>query len=596
MSHEIRTPMNAILGIAEIQLLDKTMPQRAEEAFFKIYDSGNLLLNIINDILDFSKIEAGRLEITPVKYDIPSLLNDTMQLNRLRYESKPIDFRLRIDENTPLELIGDELRLKQILNNLLSNAFKYTDKGEIELSVGAEYETTKDNEELVTLVLRVRDTGQGMSSEQLNALFEEYTRFNMDVNRTISGTGLGMSITKRLIDMVDGRISVESSPGKGSVFTVRLPQKRIGREVCGTNLAENLRSYGYQSGTSMRKVQFIREYMPYGSVIVVDDVESNTYVARGMLMPYGLAVETASSGEQVVGRVESGREYDIIFMDHMMPGMDGIEATRLIREMGYTKPIVALTANAIVGQAEVFLSSGFDGFLSKPIDSRELNSCLNEFIRDKQTPEVLEAARKEQETKSKLQTQPDAIDENIVAAFLRDAKNAIKVFEDTMAKKDSLDDEDIRAYTTQVHGMKTALTYISQRDLSAIAAGLEAAGDRKDAPMIISETPSFLDSIRRVVDELKPSAAEEAAAEEAASAALSDEDIAYLKEKLTALHAACKSFNVNTARPVMAELKGRTWPATVSEHIEGISVLLLHSSFKTATAAAETALSEIVGG
>jgi signal transduction histidine kinase len=277
MSHEIRTPMNAILGISEIQLQDQTLPPNAEEAFKQIHDSGHLLINIINDILDFSKIEAGKLEIVPVKYDIPSLINDTAQLNRLRYESKPIEFMLLLDKNTPLELYGDELRIKQILNNLLSNAFKYTDKGGIELSVCAEQ--GKDSE-TVTLVFKVSDTGQGMGEDQVSKLFDEYSRFNMQTNRGISGTGLGMSIAKRLIDMMGGEIFVESEVGKGTTFTVRLPQKSVGTAVCGAEIADSLRKFRFHNMSISKKAQLEHEYMPYGRVMVVDDVASNLYVAK----------------------------------------------------------------------------------------------------------------------------------------------------------------------------------------------------------------------------------------------------------------------------------------------------------------------------
>ncbi|MCL2035137.1 MAG: ATP-binding protein, partial [Oscillospiraceae bacterium] len=233
MSHEIRTPMNAILGITEMQLQNEALLPQTEEALGKIYESGNLLLNIINDILDLSKIEAGKLEVLPVKYDIPSLINDVVQLTSLRYESKPLKFNLELDKDTPINLIGDELRIKQVLNNILSNAFKYTEKGTVSLSVFPEAQ--KDDGKVV-IVFRIGDTGQGMTPEQLGTLFDEYTRFNIEANRTTIGTGLGMGITKRLLDLMDGEIFVESEVGKGSVFTVRIPQKRVDQAVCGPEI------------------------------------------------------------------------------------------------------------------------------------------------------------------------------------------------------------------------------------------------------------------------------------------------------------------------------------------------------------------------
>jgi signal transduction histidine kinase/CheY-like chemotaxis protein len=400
MSHEIRTPMNAILGITEIQLQDETIPESIKEAFYKISNSSDLLLGIINDILDMSKIEAGKLELLPEKYDIPSLINDTVQLNMLRSESKPIEFKLFVDENVPVELIGDELRIKQILNNLLSNAFKYTKNGEVSLSIAAEY-VTKGGAIHVTLVFRVSDTGQGMTAEQVRKLGSEYSRFNMEANRTTEGAGLGMSITQNLVHLMSGSIFVESKPDRGTTVTVRLPQKNDGPGVSGVigkELAESLRQSRIHSTSKMKKANITREPMPYGKVLIVDDVESNIYVAKGIMAFYELSIDTAVSGFDAIEKIKNGNVYDIIFMDHMMPAMDGIEAVKILRELGYKAPIIALTANALTGQMEIFLENGFDGFISKPIDTRQLNVTLNKLIRDKQPPEVLEAARRERKS------------------------------------------------------------------------------------------------------------------------------------------------------------------------------------------------------
>ena len=262
-SHEIRTPMNAILGIAEIQMQNKSISPEAADAFNKIYESGDLLLKIINDILDLSKIEAGKLELSLRNYDIPSLINDTAQINRLRYESKPIKFSIIIDENTPHNLFGDELRIKQVLNNILSNAFKYTEKGNIDFNISSEPLEEDANENNVTIIFRISDSGQGMTKDQIELLFDEYVRFNVEANRSTIGAGLGMSITKRLLDIMNGTIKVESEPGKGSAFTVRLPQKCIDSTVCGAKLAKKLMDFNFSSTTITKKTQFIREYMPY---------------------------------------------------------------------------------------------------------------------------------------------------------------------------------------------------------------------------------------------------------------------------------------------------------------------------------------------
>lgn len=380
VSHEIRTPMNAILGVTEISLHHGELPRRAVDAFERIYESGTLLMSIINDILDLSKIEARKLEIIPVKYDIPSLINDTVQLCRMRNENKPIDFHLNIDKDTPLNLIGDELRIKQVLSNLMSNAYKYTDKGIVSLSVcaaGRQGDETHD----IDLTFTVTDTGQGMTEEQLGMLFTEYTRFNLEFNRTTIGTGLGLHITKWLIDLMGGSIDVESEPGKGSTFTVSLPQKRVDDIVCGSEMSRRLREFRYRSSTlAADKFKAGHKQLPGARVLVVDDVESNIYVTKGMLMPYGMKVETVNSGFAAIEKVKRGNVYDLIFMDHMMPKMDGIETVARLRAMDYEGPIVALTANALVGHAEMFLQNGFNGFVSKPIDSREMDRILSAFI------------------------------------------------------------------------------------------------------------------------------------------------------------------------------------------------------------------------
>jgi len=575
MSHEIRTPMNAILGISEIQLQNTTLSTDTEEAFNQIYDSGNLLLNIINDILDFSKIEAGKLEIVSVKYDVPSLLNDTAQLNRLRYESKPVEFTLDVDENTPLELYGDELRIKQILNNLLSNAFKYTGEGKIGLSVHAE----EKDEKTVSLVFQVSDTGQGMNEDQVAKLFDAYSRFNMKTNRAIAGTGLGMNIVKRLIEMMDGEILVKSEIGKGSTIIVRLPQKSVGPAVCGAEFVDNLRNFRFRSIPISKKAQIVHEYMPYGSVLVVDDVVSNIYVIRGLLKPYGLRIDTSASGIEAVEKIKDGNVYDIVFMDHMMPVMDGMEATKIIRGMGYTRTIIAFTANAIVGQSDIFLANGFDGFISKPIDSRELDAVLKNFIRDKQPREVIEAARREQH-KAEQETNDTS---EVERYFVSDAEKAIKVMEEIRPKLSASDTAAVDSYVTAVHGMKSALANVGETEISAAALRLERAGRERDIAIITEETPAFIGALRFLIDKYKPDENDET--DEPTE--ISGDDAAYLQEKLLAIKTACEKFDITAARSALEDLRRKKWPRPVKVSLDEISLHLLHSAFKKAVAVAE---------
>jgi CheY-like chemotaxis protein len=392
MSHEIRTPMNAILGISEINLLKEDIPQNIKEGFDKILNSGKLLLGIVNDLLDFSKIEAGKLDISPVQYEVASLISDSVQLNITRIKDKPIKLELNIEDNLPAKLFGDEIRIKQILNNLMSNAFKYTDKGKVELSVATEQTAMSGDAEgtppkdSVTLILSIRDTGQGMTKEQLSKLFDEYTRFNDKKNRTVEGTGLGLAITLRLVTLMNGEISAESEPDVGTLFVVRLPQLKVDTDVLGSELAEKLRSFRTNEQSNMKQHKIERNLMPHGSVLIVDDMEPNLYVAVGLMKRYKLKIETVMNGREAIGKIKDGKMYDVVFMDHMMPEMDGIETTRHLRDLGYARPIVALTANAVAGQADIFLQNGFDDYISKPIDVQQLNAILNKFVSDAGSP------------------------------------------------------------------------------------------------------------------------------------------------------------------------------------------------------------------
>jgi signal transduction histidine kinase/CheY-like chemotaxis protein len=579
MSHEIRTPLNAILGMTEIQMQDASHPPSTSESFIKINNSGNLLLNIINDILDLSKIEAGKLELTPVKYEVARLINDIAQLNYIRYVSKPIDFKIEVDENIPAFLVGDDLRIKQILNNLLSNAFKYTDEGEVTFAVNAECVGRGGGAVMVTLVFEISDTGQGMSAEQVSKLFDEYTRFNMEANRTTEGAGLGMTITQNLVDLMYGKIKVDSALGEGTTITIRLPQKTDGigiRSFLGKDAAENLRQFKQNSSIQVKKAQITREYMPYGHILIVDDVETNLYVAKGLMTPYGLKIDTATSGFEAIDKIKEGAVYDIIFMDHMMPKMDGIETTNQLRKIGYTKTIVALTAHALAGQAEMFLKNGFDDFISKPIDIRQLNVTLNKLIRDKQPPEVIEAAQKEKAEMNKKQDPGlgfQQADSQLAKIFARDAEKAVDVIQNCI-RKDLNDEKDLHMYIINVHAMKSALANIGEKELSATALRLEQAGRENDINVLLSETDAFLEKLDKVIKEIKGK-------EEKNELTIdSEESLVLLKEKLQVIKAACAGMDKKAIKNVLIELRKKTWSQKTNEFLSSIDEHLLHSDFE----------------
>jgi len=592
MSHEIRTPMNAILGITEIQLKNKSLPVDTLEALGKIYNSGDLLLGIINDILDHSKIEAGKMELLPVRYGVASLINDTMSLNMIRYDSKIVDFSLKVNENIPSVLFGDELRIRQILNNLLSNAFKYTKKGEIELSIDAEsHEERGKDHKLpdVMLIIRVRDTGLGMTKDQISKLFNRFTRFHTDVSRTIEGTGLGMSITWNLVKMMEGDIIVESTPGTGSVFTVRLRQGNPGTGTLGKNMVENLQQFKQVFAAQKKRTQIVREPMPYGKVLIVDDTESNLYVARGLMLDHRLHIETATSGFEAIEKIKSGYVYDIVFMDHMMPIMDGMEAVNIIRKMGYREPIVALTANAVTGQAEVFLANGFDEFVSKPIDIRHLNILLNRLIRDKQPPEVVEAARRKYSFHK--QGKSDSLpfkDIQLIKPFIRDVEKALKTTESLLNKGTLYKEENMAAFTVSIHSIKSALANIGETGLSATARRLELAGRDRNINIIAEDTRTFLKNLRAAVEKYQSIQDDNDSLIKDADKYDSGKNTqVYLQEKLLAVKEACSAFDNKSAEALLRELNQMMWPEVTKEVLDSISGYLLHSEFDEAAGVIE---------
>jgi len=573
MSHEIRTPMNAILGITDIQLQDNTIPFNVRDALERIYNSGDLLLGIINDILDLSKIEAGKLELVPTQYDIASLIHDTVQLNIMRYESKPIEFKLEVDENLPVFLVGDELRIKQILNNLLSNAFKYTDEGSVILLIYSKKEDKNDND--ITLCFRVIDTGQGMTADQISKLGSEYSRFNMRANRKTEGTGLGMNITQNLIHLMNGGIDIESTPGVGSMFTVYLPQKCFDQELIGRDLANNLMQLNYANSVKIRTVQVKREFMPYGRVLVVDDVETNLYVARGLLAPYGLSIDTAVSGFEAIDKIKDNQVFHIIFMDHMMPKLDGIETVKILRGLGYTKPIVALTANALSGQAEMFLNNGFDDFISKPIDIRQLNIVLNKLIRDKMPAEIVEEARRQKQYHSERSGQHE-VDSQLAEYFVRDAKRALGILESIYMNK-CRGSDDVSMLIVNVHAMKSALANVGESDLSAEAARLEQAGRDRNKKEVMNYLPLFLEKLFVTIEKFEPKEKENSLTG----------DNAQLKNSLVKIKEACIEFDKKTAKNLLTELREKSWPVETGEWLSKLAGGLLHSDFEEVIKAVE---------
>ena len=370
MSHEIRTPINSILGMNEMILREATDDHILEYAD-DIRKSGDSLMSLINNILDFSKIESGKMEIRPAGYSVFRLLRECYHLVEGRAQEKDLPIEIKCTADIPRELQGDMERIKQILVNLLTNSIKYTRVGKVTLSV--KWASFSDTEGLIEFV--VTDTGQGISEEDFTKLFKEFQRIEEDKNRTIEGTGLGLAICRELLKMMDGNITVSSTPGEGSVFTVSLPQKILDPMPSGE--FELIKEAA--PARSAYKESF---HAPEARILVVDDIEMNLKLISALLKKTGMQISVANSGERAID-ICKNEEFDLILMDHMMPPPDGYETMKLIKQAGGHNagiPVIVLTANAVEGAEVTYLSMGFDGYLSKPILSKDLEAMLIRFL------------------------------------------------------------------------------------------------------------------------------------------------------------------------------------------------------------------------
>ncbi len=374
MSHEIRTPMNSIIGMSEY-LLRKPLDEKIATDILHIHTAGENLLRIINDILDISKIEAGKYEIIENEYDLATVLQDITNIAKVRLTDSNVQLLYNIGPNVPSVLYGDALRMKQVLINILGNAVKFTQKGHISFSVNSESLSIEN----ATLIFTIKDTGIGIREEDLYKIFGVFDQVNTKQNRSIQGTGLGLSISKFLCELMGGTITVESTYGEGTTFTVTIPQKIID----GTPL--NTESISFNE---VKEIQ--TKFKPVDikideskTILVVDDNKMNLTIAKKILESYNLVVDTAMSGKEALAKA-TVKEYELIFMDCMMPEMDGTETTKRLRKLdvSYCKkvPVVALTANAITGVREELLAEGFDDYLPKPIVVKDLENVLQKYL------------------------------------------------------------------------------------------------------------------------------------------------------------------------------------------------------------------------
>jgi CheY-like chemotaxis protein len=495
MSHEIRTPMSAISGMTELILREITTGAARDYAH-TIWQASANLLSIINSLLDFSKIEKGNIEIQPVNYSITSLLNDIDSIIRMQIQTNDVTLIINPTGNIPEILYGDETKIRQILINLLSNAVKHTKFGHISLTVSCKPSGADDLQELTFIV---EDTGRGIKQEDMENLFAEYYQVYSETD----GVGLGLAITKGFVAAMNGNIEVESEYGKGSTFTVILPQK--------TGCAEQYKIANRSSGTDITINLFDESSVftaPGAKVLVVDDIETNLKVIKGLLEPYEMTVDLCTGGIEAIEAVQAKR-YDLVFMDYRMTEMDGMEATQHIRQLGsadpyYSRlPIVALTANAVSGVKEMFLQGGFTDFMSKPIDLTELNNTLIYHIpKEKHMYSKLNNNSTEKADFSGLL--PDEIEGINISSGIKLSGGKVEYYietliafhSDVLERLDQLEkyikDGNLKDYTTIIHALKSASANIGAKDLSKLAEDLESAGISNNMTFIEENNPLFI--------------------------------------------------------------------------------------------------------
>jgi len=583
MSHEIRTPMNAIIGMTEIALREE-MPDTVREHVSTIKHAGANLLTIINDILDISKIESGKLEITPSEYLFSSLMNDIISIIKVNIDESKIQFESNIDSGIPDALFGDENKIRQILLNILSNAVKYTEKGFISLTVSGEIIENKTRHKQCNLTVKIKDSGKGIKPEDIEKLFEDFVQINLSSNRGIEGTGLGLAIAQNLARAMGGDITVESEYGAGSTFTVTLPQKICDKQ----NIKLEQKYFDKQKNNEIRIFT-----SPEARILLVDDIDTNLKVAKGLLQPYQMKVDLCSSGQEAVNAVKTN-DYDLVFMDHMMPKMDGVEAAGIIRKWEKEQnnfsrkqvPIIALTANAISGMREMFIQKGFNGFLAKPIDIYELDEVLNQWIPNEKKKTRGEKIKMSEENEKSLIPAIPGIDikrgiantggkiknyTEILSLYRNDLEERLRVLQ---AAPDA---GNLKEFITHVHAIKSASASIGAAEVSAQALELENAGNKEDINFIAKTLPDFttqLNTLIKNIDDSLTSLKNELAA--------NDTPDSRIKTMLTELETVIKTKKAQDIDLVLEKLSRRPLDATLKTTLEKISDYVLMAEYEKA--------------
>lgn len=502
MSHEIRTPMNAIIGLSDI-IMEESKGRRVYGYTCDIKASANNLLALINDILDLSKVEAGKMELVSAEYHVKALVKEVLNMMDIVASQHGLMVESEFDTTIPCSYLGDESRIKQILVNLLNNALKFTKKGYVKISVSGVPGETEDTERLI---FRVEDTGCGIREEDLERIFENFKQLDSKRSRSAEGTGLGLSITRHLAELMHGTVKVESVYGKGSTFIVEIRQKIADRRP----LAEVPEPEARKEETL--EPFTVKDY----KVLVVDDNLINRKVARSFLQTYGIEITEAESGMEAIELVR-GTQFDIIFMDHMMPMMDGIEAAQIIRndcgENGRLPVVIALTANAMEGVRENFLANGFQDFITKPLDRRAMHMVLLRWIpEDKRMPggSWIDNLQMNKDILQKIIIEGIDTDEvaghyagsldeyiELLKLYCLDGKRKLKVLQELW------EDKDYEGYGIEVHALKSASANVGAMRVSNMAKEQEKAVNRGDLSFVDSRVPKLLAEYEEQLDHIQ---------------------------------------------------------------------------------------------
>lgn len=622
MSHEIRTPINAVLGLDEMIIRNSKEPEIKKYAA-EIQSSGKSLLSIVNDILDFSKIEAGKMEIIPFEYDLSSTINDLFNMTASRAEKKGLELKMNVCSDVPHCLYGDETRIKQCILNLLTNAIKYTEKGTVTMNITF----NKIDDSRIALKAQVTDTGIGIKEDDLKKLFSPFERIEEERNRTIEGTGLGMSIVKNLLAAMGTQLEVKSVYGKGSDFSFTVEQKVINWEPIGDYNVMKLRALE-QAGVEYKETF----QAPDAHILVVDDTPMNLTVFCGLLRSTRLQIDKAESGMEALAKAHD-KKYDILFVDHRMPKMDGIEMLNALRKdstsVNQNSICIALTANAISGAKEMYMEAGFEGYLSKPIDGAKLETLLAQMLPAEKVLREGDEGFKQHD--SGQNTDSTALNVNPQNAANGNNTNQIfsandtavildiftktfginiaegfsncggaAIFMDATANfYDSIDEKsdeieqfaakkDWVNYTVLVHALKSSARLIGAGELSALAASLEAAGDKaknqsensnginsdtqNPADEINEKTPVLLEQYRAYKIKLAPLFGKIPAAlftdsleQNNAEMQLPEMNYDQLKDAMSALKEVISAFDFASADMIIEEISGYSIPADFNE-------------------------------